>query len=156
MDILVLFGFSALAIVFGYLVGRRTERRHLADLDAREAALTHVHLENLKSPTSVLTGSATPELVSGEVVVASDAFKTWASQLRNVFGGEARNFTRLYLRARREATVRMLEAAHAKGFNAVCNVRYGGADVGGNAVTAPKRNVPMAACTVSGTAYVRS
>lgn len=155
MDILLLFGFSAVAVVFGFLVGRHVELRHLADLDSREAALASVRVDSFPAPGSVRPGAQTPALVFGEAVVASDAFKTWASNLRNVFGGEARNYTRLDARARREATVRMLESARALGFDAVCNVRYLGVDVGGNAVVAPKRNVPMAACCVSGTAYVR-
>ena len=62
---------------------------------------------------------------------------------------------RLFDRARREATLRMLESAKAQGYNAVCNVRFGGMDIGGNTSAGGKKANQMAIVAVSGTAYCR-
>jgi hypothetical protein len=61
-------------------------------------------------------------------------------------------------RARREATLRMIDQARLAGYNAICNVRYESADIAGNAATNDGRTKPlkMASCTVSGTAYVQA
>ena len=49
----------------------------------------------------------------------------------------------------------MAEAACARGFDVVCSVRFSAVDIGGNASGAGKKAMPMAVCTVSGTAYRR-
>ena len=103
-------------------------------------------------------GCPPPELVCGETAIASDGFKTWVFGLRNLFGGESKSFARLFDRARREAVAKMAEAARARGFDAVCNVRFATVDIGGNASGNGGKNkaLPMAVCTVSGTAYRRA
>ena len=49
----------------------------------------------------------------------------------------------------------MLESAKAQGYNAVCNVRFGGMDIGGNTSAGGKKANQMAIVAVSGTAYCR-
>ncbi|MDZ4200177.1 MAG: heavy metal-binding domain-containing protein [Kiritimatiellia bacterium] len=153
MDQIIGFSVFLVILVAGFWVGRVRERNHLASLDRRERELKEIRLSSLRRIPDSALRECPPILVTGEVTIASDAFKTWAAGLRNLFGGEVRNFSRLYQRARREATARMLEAAKARGCNAVCNVRYGSADIGGNAAIAQKSKKPMASCTVSGTAF---
>jgi uncharacterized protein YbjQ (UPF0145 family) len=144
-----------LSIPFWFLLGRWMENRHLRDLAQREQAVAGMLLTSLKRPGAV-NPRQTPALVAGGTVVASDKFKTFLFAWRNVIGGESKTFTRLYERARREATLRMLEEAQRLGFNAVCNVRYEAADIAGNAAGRPKqRQNPMAVCMAYGTAYLR-
>ncbi len=146
---------SIIAILVGLFVGQATEKKHLASLAQREADLSDLLATSLKQPLGVSSVPHTPALVCGEAVIASDAFKTWATGLRNIFGGEAKNFGLLYQRARREATLRMLEEARRQGFNAVCNVRHISTDIGGNAVLPANKGMPMATCVAFGTAYKR-
>ena len=56
----------------------------------------------------------------------------------------------LLIRPRREALLRIVEAASQQGYNAVCNVRFETADVGG---ISTMRKVAMVAIVASATAY---
>lgn len=94
-------------------------------------------------------------LVTGEAVMASDVFKSWVFGFKNIVGGESKTFTRLFDRARREALLRMKERARELGCDAVCNVRFDSADIGGNATSGAKKNSNMAVALVSGTAWRR-
>jgi len=155
MDGLIALLISAAALLVGFFVGKATEKRHLAGLSQRESDFADMRVDASRSPHRPSAAPHTPALVSGEAVIASDAFKSWASGLRNLFGGEAKNFGLLYQRARREATLRMLEEARRLGYDAVCNVRYDSADIGGNALRPANQASPMATCMASGTAYKR-
>lgn len=147
----------ALLLALWWAIGHATERRHLRRLAEREAAARGFPVTSLKTAADAARGTGRPPaLVCGEAVVASDGFKTWVFGLRNLVGGESRAFTRLHERARREAVLRMVEEAKAQGYDAICNVRFGAADIGGNATRPRKaRGLNMAVCQVSGTAYVR-
>ena len=118
-----------LMIPFGFVTGSIIERRHLRSLDKREAALRHVQCSTTRRiPVNWRVRHA--ELVCGQVVIGSDYYKTFASTLRNVFGGEVRSVETLMVRARREATVRMLEEAAALNARAVWNVRLETSTIG--------------------------
>jgi uncharacterized protein YbjQ (UPF0145 family) len=139
-------------LALGYSVGSWRERRHLADLDRREAELfTRITCNNLKritNPQQVRQAA----LVMGEVVVASDYFKTFAAHLRNLIGGEVKSFDTLMLRARREAVLRMLESARALGATEVWNMRLGTSSISGMQPKNPAVSVEVFAF---GTAVVR-
>jgi len=152
MDALLI---AVVVIVIGLIAGKVSENRHLGSLGQREALFKDVQVTSLRQPTAP-AAQPVPVLVCGEVVIASDAFKSWASGLRNLFGGEAKNFGRLYQRARREATLRMLAEARRQGYDAVCNVRHISTDIGGNAVRPQNKAAPMATCLAFGTAYKRT
>ena len=147
--------YPVLALLLWWAIGRLQEKRHLRDLAERETALRGILVTTLKGCPGFAEGYPPPELVCGETAIASDGFKSWVFSLRNIFGGESKTYTRLFDRARREAVARMSEAARARGFDAVCNVRFATIDIGGNASSAGKKSIPMAVCTVSGTAYHR-
>ncbi len=123
---MLLFVIVPLALGFG--VGRLRERRHFASLDRREREFADITVTNLK------TGAA-PErvrsaaLVSGEVVIATDYFKTLAAALRKLIGGEMRSYETLMNRARREALLRMLSEARDIGASEVWNVRLESSNV---------------------------
>lgn len=151
-DLLVNIGIFLFLIALGLIAGSRAETKHYRRLAAAEADLQNIRVSNLRSLPGCQPNSPVA-LVAGEVTIASDYFKTFVSGLRNLFGGEVRSLQRLYERARREALVRMLANARHRGFNAVGNVRFDSADIGGNAKASGKRAQPMATVLASGTAY---
>jgi len=148
-------GLPTLLLFVGWLVGHMSETRHERSLSKREEELKDVETTDLRNPPGFFGAEGPCELVSGEAVVASDAFKSWVFGFKNVVGGESKTFTRLFDRARREALLRMKERARELGCNAVCNVRFDNADIGGNAAGAKKKGSNMAVALVSGTAWRR-
>ncbi|MEE8603349.1 YbjQ family protein [Euzebya tangerina] len=113
----------ALLVGIGFLVGSWRERRHLAELAQREQAMAHVLVTDLRSLPLGLDASA-GTMVMGEVVIASDYFKQFAAQLRNLVGGEVTSFRTVMDRGRREARQRMVEQADRIGARTVINVRF--------------------------------
>ena len=148
-------GLPAAVLFVGWLAGHRSETKHERSLAAREEALKDIETTDLRNPPGFAGAEGPCSLVSGEAVVASDTFKTWVFGLKNIVGGESKTFTRLFDRARREALLRMKERARELGCNAVCNVRFDSADIGGNAAGAKKKGSNMAVALVSGTAWRR-
>jgi uncharacterized protein YbjQ (UPF0145 family) len=116
-------------LLVGFLVGHSRERRHLADLDRREAATSAVIVVDVEQvpPGFAIGGGA---LVMGEVVIAADYFKSFLAGLRNLIGGEVKTYQTMLSRARREARLRMVEEAHALGSELVVNVRFEWSEVG--------------------------
>ena len=148
-------GLPAAVLFVGWLAGHLSETKHERSLAAREEALKDVETTGLRNPPGFAGAEGPCSLVSGEAVVASDTFKTWVFGLKNIVGGESKTFTRLFDRARREALLRMKERARELGCDAVCNVRFDSADIGGNAAGAKKKGSNMAVALVSGTAWRR-
>ena len=112
-----------LLVGLGFFVGSWRERRHLASLARRESQYADITVRNVKTVPDphTVTNSA---LVMGEAVIATDYFKSFAASLRNIVGGEMRTYETLMRRARREATLRLLEQARRLGATEVWNVRY--------------------------------
>lgn len=112
-----------LGIAVGFVAGWINERRHLRRLEAKEAEFADLTVTNLKrvpDPDTVEESS----LVIGQVVIATDYFKTFLTQLRNLVGGEMKAALSLLTRARREALVRLLEEARRRGAGEIWNVRF--------------------------------
>ena len=123
LNLLFAVGIPALLLGLGIFVGGYRERRHITSLDRREAKTKHVLVTNLKRiPDEERVDRVT--LVEGEVVIATDYFKSFATAMRNLFGGEMRAVRSLMTRARREALLRMIEQAQALGAQEVWNVRF--------------------------------
>jgi uncharacterized protein YbjQ (UPF0145 family) len=116
-------------LVLALLVGSWVERMHFRRLERRESALRYMLVTDLRTLPPGCE-SQPCELVIGEVVVASDYFKTFIATLKKLVGGELRTFETLMHRARREALVRMLESAQRIGANAVVNVRFSTSNIG--------------------------
>lgn len=123
MDTLIELGVRVIGFIVGFFVGGFNERRHERRLDEREAALDDMLVTNLKriDQRAPIAGAT---LVIGQVVIATDYYKTIMTQLRNLVGGEMRSALSLLTRARREALVRLLESARAHGATEVWNVRF--------------------------------
>ncbi len=116
-------------LVFGFTIGSVVERAHFRRLKVREKAVRDILLTDLKAlPALCAADSCT--MVFGEVVIASDYFKTFVSGLRKIVGGELRAYETLMERARREAILRMVESAKQLGANAVYNIRFSSTNIG--------------------------
>ncbi len=116
--------FQLLMLPIGFLVGSTIERRHIRDLDEREARYRHIRVNNLKRITDPHT-VAHAEMVVGQVVIATDYYKTFVTSIRNLVGGEMRAAQSMMTRARREALLRAIEQAAAMGATELWNIRYG-------------------------------
>lgn len=119
---------TVIILAIGFFFGRRKERAHLAELDEREAATSHVIVTDLARLP--VTDARSGELVAGSAVIASDSFKAYAAWLRGLVGGEIRSLVPLVERARREARQRMVDEAIKLGAVTVVNVRFETSDVG--------------------------
>ncbi|MGB0715360.1 MAG: YbjQ family protein [Phycisphaerae bacterium] len=112
----------------GIFAGGFNERRHYRRLARREAEVEHIFVNDCRSvPHGHMHSMG---LVTGEVVIASDYFKTFVTTLRKLIGGELRAFESLMERARREALLRMKDQALQMGANAVINVRFESSNIG--------------------------
>ena len=96
-------------LLLGLVAGSYKEKKHYASIHAREAQFSQIPCLNSKTvpPGNYLNA----RLVMGSVVVSVDRFKQFLAALRNIFGGEVVAFSSLIDRARREALLRMKEAA---------------------------------------------
>lgn len=113
-------GIGAILISLGYFVGGAREKKHFEELKVREAALL-VRLPTRADPgPKLLTGDTF--LVTGSVVVASDQFKNFVGNLKNIFGGRMGSFETLLDRARREAVCRLRESAVRQGATQVVDL----------------------------------
>lgn len=135
----------------GFFNGRYVERKHLRDIEAREAAVHHIILTNTRQIPPELDFNHA-EMLVGEVVIASDYFKNFLANIRAFFGGEVRSLETLMIRARREATLRVVEQAAAKGAVAVFNLRLETSNIG---FTKGKKQAAMGEILAYGTACYR-
>lgn len=117
-------------LIIGLFAGTFVERRHFASLAAREEEYRDMFVTDTKPIPHGCSGQAFG-LVIGEVVVASDYFKTFVAGLKKLVGGELRTYESLMERARREALLRMMERARLIGANRVLNVRFASSSIGG-------------------------
>jgi uncharacterized protein YbjQ (UPF0145 family) len=144
------FGIFLILLLVGLFVGGWQERRHFASILRREQQMAETLVTQIKSFPDSVPGDPPPMIMVAEVVVGTDYLKSFLARLRNIFGGEVRSYQSLLERARREAALRILARARHQGYNAVCNMRFETADVGGNSTM---RTVAMVAIMATGTAY---
>ena len=112
---------SAILLLVGVFFGTRTQKKHIADLQAREAAMAHMLITNLKTlPAS----GKPPVLVTGSVVIAFDYFRRFIAGFVMLVGGRVTMYETMLDRARREALLRLLEKADAAGAREVHNIRF--------------------------------
>ncbi len=117
-------------LIIGGLIGRYNEKQHFADIDRRESEMADLSLSDLRTAPSGMAAQRS-ELVTGSMVVAADYFKSFASALKTLIGGEMHSLQRMQERARREAVLRMSEKARALGAKAVINVRINTSTIAG-------------------------
>ena len=103
----------------GWFFGRQAERKHWQLLYEQEDALKHISVDTHKFAQSHAQG----HLVTGNVVLADDYFKSTLANIRNFFGGRIGSYETVIERARREAVVRLKQEAHALGCNHIMGLR---------------------------------
>lgn len=123
----------ALLLLIGFGFGQLSERRHYRSIKKREAQLSGLPAIASKHPP--VDRQYQQHLVSGNVVVASDYFKSFLASLVNIFGGRVKSFESLLDRGRREALLRLKEQAVQQRATAVFNVKYETVRVGGRVTT---------------------
>ncbi len=131
MELLFTLGITVFLLVLGLVSGSIAEKRHFKRLRQREGLNIQMLQTQSKIFLSPKPGGKAPTLVHSEMVVASDYFKNFLSNIRKFFGGEMKSYHSLMERARREALAKIIEQARAQGYNAVCNVRLEPADIAG-------------------------
>lgn len=138
-------------IAIGFGIGSWRERSHFKSIARRESETTNFQINSLRhitDPQSVRSSA----LVSGQAVIATDYFKSFAASLRNIIGGEVRVFESLMERARREARLRMIDEARALGATEIWNVRFETSNINSSGPRNPAVSVEI---FVFGTAVVR-
>jgi len=138
-------------IAIGFGVGSWRERRHFVLIARRETKTADMRVNNLRFITDPNTVRSSA-LVSGQAVIATDFFKSFAASLRNIIGGEVRVFETLMERARREARLRMIDEAMALGATEIWNVRFETSNINSSGPHNPAVSVEV---FVFGTAVVR-
>lgn len=118
VDLIVLLVLLAL----GYGFGRYAEARHYRSIIRREKELSQLPVIASRFPPAGRVYEQA--LVTGNVVISVDYFKRFLASLRQLFGGRIMSYETLLDRARREATLRMKEAARKKRAALVFNIKY--------------------------------
>lgn len=116
------YALPVLLVILGFFAGRRAERRHHASLDAREAYFAELAVRQSGIAPEGYIATQAP-LVIGAVVISSDYFKRLAARLRKLVGGRILAYETLLERARREAILRLKDAARGQGADMVINLR---------------------------------
>ena len=122
--------FPVILLIVGLMAGRIIESKHLRRLAEREEKLRDIGISNL-DPIAAPGDVQVIGYVDGQAVIAADRFKIFLSGFRKFFGGEIRSLVTVMSRARREAVVRMLEDARARGADQVWNMRMETSNIGG-------------------------
>lgn len=115
-------------LALGFFVGRAKERAHFKRIEAEEAELAHIKTFSIKTLPESLEAGAT--LVTGNTVIAVDAFKKLMAMIRMIFGGRLRSYDSLMERARREVLLRVKREADEMGADAIYNFRLEYSSIG--------------------------
>lgn len=108
-------------IVIGYAAGTVAEKRHYKSIEEREKGLLHLPAIDIKTLPMDEASVTRAVMVTGNAVVAVDYFKRLLAGLRFIFGGRVKSYESLVDRARREAVLRMKQAAGSASI--IVNVR---------------------------------
>ena len=110
-------------ILLGFGFGTYREKQHFQSIVERETQLRDVLVFDSSYPRDQTDGRG-GQLVSGNVVISADYFKTFVAGLRKLIGGRLRSYETLLDRGRREAVLRMKQQALDTGANHIFNVRF--------------------------------
>ncbi|HPB32585.1 MAG TPA: heavy metal-binding domain-containing protein, partial [Candidatus Sumerlaeota bacterium] len=127
MEALIVFflngGIVLLLLGLAYGIGHYRERSHLASITRRNGIFQEVLVTNLKRIPAGYNARYVG-FSCGNIVIASDYFKTFGAGLKTIIGGHLRTLEPLMIRARAESLLRMTEDAKLRGANCVLNVRF--------------------------------
>jgi uncharacterized protein YbjQ (UPF0145 family) len=129
LEVALNIGPAVVLLVVTYGIGSWVERRHFAQLRAREIRSRNFPLATFREVPASWGAVTESGLVSGSCVISLDYFKRFVAGLRLLIGGRIPSYETLLDRARREAVLRMKESAHAAGYRAVIGMRLETAQV---------------------------
>ena len=109
-------------LMLGYLFGSLAEKRHFRRIREREAQSSDLPVVASRYPPE--DRPYHQQLVSGNVVISSDYFKTFLAGLINIFGGRVTAYESMLDRARRESVLRMKDQATRLGAAYVFNIKF--------------------------------
>lgn len=115
------------AIIGGYACGTQIEKKHYQSIKERELKSLHLPVGTSRNLSDENREIEKAELVTGNVVIATDYFKLFFAGLKNIFGGSLTTYESLLDRARREAVLRMKESA--AGADVILNLRVDSARI---------------------------
>ena len=124
--LLVQVAFFLILFGIGFSFGRYNERKHFASLQAQEAALAYITLDNSRFAESEHSG----QLISSNVVISHDYFKYVIANIQNFLGGRLTSYESVVERARREAIVRLKLEAQKMGAQHIMGLRLSTTDLG--------------------------
>ncbi len=110
-------------LALGYGFGSYREKKHFKSIQQREAKYQDIMVFESRFPPEK-DKHAGAWLVQGNVVVSADYFKRFVAGLRMLVGGRLRSYETLLERGRREAVLRMKEAAKEQGADKIFNVKF--------------------------------
>lgn len=122
MELFLQLGIVLTLLLVGLVFGRMAEQRHFRQLKQQELILRQVLTFNEKRPPADQAFQRAV-LVVGSVVIAEDYFKRIAAALKGLVGGRLTAYESLMDRGRREAIIRMKQAARDLGAEVIFNVR---------------------------------
>lgn len=108
-------------IALGYFVGTLVEKKHYLSIKEREVKFLNLPLVTGKNFLEDNVEIERSHLIYASIVISTDYFKTILAGLRNILGGEVSAFETLLDRGRREAVLRLKEAA--RGADVILNLR---------------------------------
>lgn len=141
--------FSLALIIFGYVAGTLTEKRHFRSIINREKAYLHLPAVTTKAFPYSESKIEAAKLVYGSAVISVDYFKRFLAGIRNIFGGTVTSYESLIDRARRESLLRMKEMA--KDASIIINVRIETSAIG---KTSGKINITCLEAIAYGTSII--
>ena len=124
--LLIKIGIFVALFCIGWIIGRSVERKHLHDLEQREAKLQHIRLSTDKFATRAQTG----HMISANVVISHDYFKYVIANIQNLLGGRLTSYESVVERARREAVLRLKQQALALGGSEILGLRLSTTELG--------------------------
>ncbi|MDH3578512.1 MAG: YbjQ family protein [Gammaproteobacteria bacterium] len=122
LNVFVNFGLPLLLLMAAYFIGSIIEKNHFQSIRKREDDLHGFPVVSFDTMPDDWRVSSS-DMVTGSIVISLDYFKRVIAGLRGLIGGRIKTYEPLLERARREALLRMTEAAREQGYDAIFNVR---------------------------------
>lgn len=122
IELFINIGLPLAVLMIAYVIGSYIEKKHFRSIRKREAdahGFPVVSFNTMPDDWSV----SSSDMVTGSIVISVDYFKRVIAGLRGLIGGRIKTYEPLLDRARREAVLRMIEAARSQGYDAIFNVR---------------------------------
>lgn len=110
-------------VLLGLYFWKRAEKKHYVSLLEREEKYKNIIVLSDKDIKNEKNIQSEWVLITEGTVVAMDAFKKFTAGLINIVGGRVKAYESLVDRARKEAVLKVKQAADELWYNAVINLR---------------------------------